>query len=130
MNVSSVDDLLAVDSRLTHSFFAAAAGVLASILWYVFAGPNAGPIWFRVLFAAQMGGLIWYAIAAGGAAKALGGVAWHYTAWILAAPFVALVPIPIVSGIIALSPLAIRFLLGGQLQSAIREGTFEAIHQA
>jgi hypothetical protein len=38
---------------------------------------------------------------------------------------VALIPIPIVSTIIGVSPLSIKFLLGGQLQTAIRERPFQ-----
>jgi hypothetical protein len=127
----SVDDLLAADDRLTHSFAAAVAAALATIGWVVFFGPNTGPAWLHLmLVTAQFGCYIWYAVAAGTAASALGGTGWHFVAWILAAPFAALIPIPIVSAVIGVSPLAIKFLLGGQLQSAIRESTFEAIHQA
>ncbi len=131
MTSISVDDLLAADDRLTHSFAAAVAAALASIGWAVFVAPNTGPSWVRlVLVTAQFGCYIWYAMAAGAAANALGSTGWHFVAWILAAPFAALIPIPIVSAVIGVSPLAIKFLLGGQLQSAIRESTFEAIHQA
>jgi hypothetical protein len=130
MSSVSVDDLLAADDRLTHSFTAAVAAALASIGWAVFFG-NTGPVWLRlVLITAQFGCYIWYAVAAGAAANVLGGTGWHFVAWILAAPFAALIPIPIVSAVIGVSPLAIKFLLGGQLQSAIRESTFEAIHQS
>jgi hypothetical protein len=69
----SVDELMAVESRLNRSLVACVLAVLAS----------------------------------------------------LAAPFLALVPIPIVSTIIGVSPLSIKFLLGGQLQAAIRARTFE-----
>jgi hypothetical protein len=47
--------------------------------------------------------------------------------WILASPILALVPIPLVSRVIAVSPLSIKFLLGGQLQTAIREQTSMAM---
>jgi len=40
-----------------------------------------------------------------------------------------LVPIPIVSTIIGASPLSIKFLLSGQLQSAIRDGTIADLRQ-
>lgn len=124
---TSVDSLLAADSHLTRSFVAAVAGALAVAAWAVFAG--SGLSWIPVLLVlAQFGCNVWYALAAGEAAEALGQTRWPYMAWILAAPFVALVPIPIFSTVIAISPLVIKFLLGGQLQSAIREQTFEVLH--
>ena len=80
------------------------------------------------LLVVQIGLYVWFAIAAGAAARALGGTAWHYVVWILASPVLALVPIPIVSTVIGVSPLSIKFLLGGQLQTAIREQTSMAMH--
>ena len=71
---------------------------------------------------------MWYAISAGAAAKLLGATGWHYVVWILVAPFLARLPIPIVSTIIGVSPLSIKFLLGGQLQTAMRLATFEELH--
>jgi hypothetical protein len=46
-----------------------------------------------------------------------------------AAPFLAMIPIPIVSTIIGVSPLSIKFLLGGQLAAAIRQESFAGIHE-
>jgi hypothetical protein len=77
---------------------------------------------------AQVCFYVWFALAAGAAAKALGGTAWHYIVWILVAPFLALAPLPLVSTVIAVSPLSIKFLLGGQLNTAIREQTSMALH--
>jgi len=57
-----------------------------------------------------------------------GGTSWHYLAWIVAAPFVALLPIPLVAMVVAASPRSIKFLLGGQLKTAIREQTSTALH--
>jgi hypothetical protein len=126
---TSVDTLLAADSHLTRSFIAAVAGALAVMLWTVFAGSSFS--WISlVLILAQLGCYAWYAMATGEAAKALGDTGWAYVAWILAAPFAALIPIPVVSTVIAVSPLSIKFLLSGQLQSAIREETFEVMHSA
>jgi hypothetical protein len=124
---TSVDTLLAADSHLTRSFMAAVAGALAVTAWALFAGP--GLSWLPILLVlVQFGCYVWFAFAAGEASRALGENGWPYVAWILAAPFVALVPIPIVSTVIAVSPLVVKFLLSGQLQSAIREQTFEVLH--
>jgi hypothetical protein len=54
----------------------------------------------------------------------LSAVAWP----MVASGFGPLVPIPLVSTVIAVSPLSIKFLLGGQLQTAIREQTSMAMH--
>jgi hypothetical protein len=124
---TSVDDLLTADSHLTRSFVAAVAGALAVMAWVIFVG-SALSWMLVVLVIAQFGCYAWYAFAAGEAARALGDTGWTYVAWILVAPFVALVPIPVVSTVIAVSPLVIKFLLGGQLQSAIHEQTLEVLH--
>lgn len=130
-----LDALLRAESRLSKSFWAAAAGVLGTLLWAMFvAGPSPdaeGGIAQTglVIGAVQLVFYVWYAISAGGAAKVLGEAAWKYIAWILAAPFLAMIPIPVVSTIIGVSPLSIKFLLGGQLATAIRQESFAGIHE-
>jgi hypothetical protein len=127
MTEEAVDHLIRVESRLTRSFVGSVGAQLATILW-VFYVADKGPagklqpgVAAGVLLLLQLGFYVWYAVAAGAAAKALGESGWKYIAWILLAPFLALLPIPIVSGIISISPLSIKFLLGNQLQTAIRE---------
>jgi hypothetical protein len=124
---TSVDGLLTADSHLTRSFMAAAAGALATMLWAIYAGTALSWVYVTLVFV-QLGCYAWYAMAAGEAAKALGEHGGVYLAWILIAPFAALIPIPVLSIAIAVSPLSIKFLLSGQLQSAIREQTFEVMH--
>jgi len=124
---TSVDDLLSADSHLTRSFMAAVAGALATMLWAVYAGSTLSWVYVTLVLV-QFGCYIWYALAAGEAAKALGEHGATYITWILVAPFAALIPIPVLSIAIAVSPLSIKFLLSGQLQSAIREQTFEVMH--
>ena len=122
----SVEELMAVESRLNRSLVACVLAVLASFIWTFLARPGSGVGWVSLgLLLLQMGCYVWFAIAAGAAAKILGEAAWKYVVWILAAPFLALVPIPVVSTIIGVSPLSIKFLLGGHLQAAIRARTFE-----
>jgi hypothetical protein len=127
MTEEAVDHLIRVESRLTRSFVGSVGAQLATILWAFYvadkgstgtlqAGAAAG-----ILLLLQLGFYVWYAVAAGAAAKALGESGWKYIAWILLAPFLALLPIPIVSGLISVSPLSIKFLLGNQLQTAIRD---------
>jgi len=124
---TSVDDLLAADSDLTRSFAAAVAGALATLLWAIYAGTALSWV-YATLVLVQFGCYVWYALAAGEAAKALGETRAVYVAWILIAPFAALIPIPVLSTAIGVSPLSIKFLLSGQLQSAIRDQTFEVMH--
>jgi len=129
-----MEALLRAESKLTRAFWAAAAGVIGTMLWAMFVqGPDtdagsgvaqAGLILALLQFAFY----VWYAFAAGAAAKVLGDAGWKYVAWILAAPFLAMIPIPVVSTLIGVSPLSIKFLLGGQLQTAIRQEGFASIH--
>jgi hypothetical protein len=124
---TSVDALLTAVSHLTRSFMAAVAGALATLLWAIYAGTALSWV-YATLVLVQFGCYVWYALAAGEAAKALGETRAVYVTWILIAPFAALIPIPVLSTAIGISPLSIKFLLSGQLQSAIRDQTFEVMH--
>lgn len=134
MSEAKVDKLLKVEAGLTRSFIGCVVVVLASIFWGLFVADTSSGVAEPVavtllLLALQIGFYVWYAIAAGAAAKVLGESGWKYVAWILAAPLLAQIPIPIVSTIIGVSPLSIKFLLGGQLHSAIRAESFADFHQ-
>ena len=127
-----VEDLIRAETRLTRSFAACVVIFLASTVWLYMAprSPAGGiePNWVgTALLLLQFGCYVWFAFAAGAAAKLLGDPGWKYIVWILAAPLLARIPIPIVSTLIAISPLSIKFLLGGQLQTAIREEGVAAI---
>ena len=124
---ASVDDLLGAETRLNRAFFLCVLVVLAVVARaFVTTEPTSSGL---ALFVLQIGCYVWYAVSAGGAAKILGDTGWKYVVWILAAPFLALIPIPIVSTIIGVSPLSIKFLLGGQLQTAIRETSVAGLHR-
>jgi hypothetical protein len=131
---SRFDALVQADTRLSRSFVVAVVAVLATIVWAMFFAdprdPEQGRTTMVVLLLVQLASYIWYALAAGGAAKVLGDAGWKYVAWIIAAPFLAQLPIPIVSTVIAVSPLSIKFLLGSQLQAAIRQEGFASIHES
>ena len=128
---ASLEQLIAIESRLTRSFTAAVIALLANIIYLFFIArsleltPTA-----MVLGVIQLACYVWYAIAAGAGATAIGENGWKYIIWILAAPFLARLPIPIVSTLIAASPLAIKFLLGSQLQASIRAVTFNEFHKS
>ena len=134
MAESQFDALVRAESRLSRSFIFAVGAVALSVVWLLFiASPEQvtprNPT-MQTLGAIQYATYIWYAMAAGGAARILGDKGWKYVAWILVAPIVALVPIPIVSTAIAASPLSIKFLLGSQLQEAIRQQGVASVHES
>ena len=130
----TIEELIHVEARLNRAFLGYLCAVSAGLLWPMLVGgrlaePSAALVIAALaMFAVQVGVYVWFATAAGAAARALGGTSWHYVAWILAAPFVALLPIPLVAMVVAASPLSIKFLLGGQLHTAIREQTSMALH--
>ena len=123
----TIEELIHAEAALARAFVGYLFAVASALAWPMIASsisaePTAGIGLASIgLLVVQIGLYVWFAIAAGAAAKALGGTAWHYIVWILASPIVALVPIPLLSTVIAVSPLSIKFLLGGQLQAAIRD---------
>jgi hypothetical protein len=133
MAETRVDELMRVENRLTRSFIGYLVVLVAPFIMLFFVSDSTGSARFSASALAflpvQIGLYVWYATSAGAAAKALGGDGWKYVVWILVAPFLALVPIPIVSMIIGVSPLSIKFLLGGQLQTAIRQESFADFHR-
>ena len=130
----TIEELIDAEAGLARAFIGYLFAVLSGLAWPMFAAgfgaePSAGIVVATAgLLVVQIGLYVWFAIAAGAAARALGGTAWHYVVWILVAPILARVPIPIVSTVIGVSPLSIKFLLGGQLQTAIRDQTSMAMH--
>jgi hypothetical protein len=130
----TIEELIDAEAGLARAFIGYLFAVLSGLAWPMIAAsfgaePSSGIVVATLgLLVVQIGLYVWFAIAAGGAARALGGTAWHYIVWILASPILALIPIPLVSTVIAVSPLSIKFLLGGQLQTAIREQTSMAMH--
>jgi hypothetical protein len=130
----TIEELIDVDGRLGRAFIGYLVAVIAAVLWPMIVA-GSGPEPSGVLIATSLGVLVVqiglylrFALAVGAAARALGATAWHYILWILIAPFVALVPIPVFATVVAVSPLSIKLLLGGQLQTAIREQTSMALH--
>lgn len=128
-----IEQLLRVERLLSRSFMAYIGALLLNVVFLLFLASPASPrssLVLLLLLPLQFGVYVWYAISASKAAGALGEAGWKYAVWILVSPFLALVPIPIVSTIIAVSPISIKFLLGGQLQTAIREESTADLHRA
>jgi hypothetical protein len=128
MSKPTIEELEAAESRLNSAFVLAVVAVVCGIgagLWLRSAEEQRPTVW-AVYLAAQLflvGAYIWYAAAIGRAATFLVPGPWKYVLWVLAAPFLALIPIPIVSTLIAVSPLSLKFLFSGQLRNEIRERT-------
>jgi hypothetical protein len=134
MAAMTIEELIRAEARLNRAFMGYLFAVGSALAWPMMIagqGPDF-PVWVGLaslgLVVVQIALYVWYAMAAGGGAKALGETGWHYVVWILASPILSLLPIPLVSTVIAVSPLSIKFLLGGQLQTAIREQTSMALH--
>jgi hypothetical protein len=131
MTKPSAEDLVAAGSWLNRSFGAAVLVLLANLAWMLTLAKVEGEprgvvgLIMPALFVLELGCYVWFAVAAGKAAKLLGGTGWTYVAWIIAAPLLSALPIPVVSLIIRASPLSIKFLLGGRLERAIRESVLE-----
>jgi len=137
----SVDELMAADSGLNRSLAACVAVFLSGIgLLFMVSRSDKDVPWAQTAGFVLMGLLlacyVWYAICCGRAAKVLGEPGWRYAAWIVAAPLISPLPglvatvldLPapgLISTAIAISPLSIKFLLGRQLDEAIRQKAFE-----
>ncbi len=127
----SVEDLLAVEARLDRSFAAAVVFFLLQTGWPLLARmmEQGGAAWVTVvnvaLWLSFLAAYIWFAVAAAAAAGSVGRSRMLVGAWIVLAPFLALLPIPIVSLLIGASPLSIKFILSGELRSEIQRKTRE-----
>jgi hypothetical protein len=124
-----VQDLLAVEERLDRSFGVAVTAFLAQAGWPLMARVMgvANRDWAGLvivaLAAAMMASYLWFAYAASEAASRVGRSRLLVGAWIVLAPIIALLPIPVVSLLIGASPLSIRFILAGELRSEIQART-------
>lgn len=127
----SVDDLLAVEARLDRSFMVCVAALLIQLAWPLGlrAIEQTDAAWGGVvalgLAVCLLGSYIWFAVSVGRAAKAVGSNATLFVVWVLASQFLALIPIPLVSILLAASPLSLKFLLSSQLRSKIHDKTFQ-----
>lgn len=125
MSKPTVEELEAADSRLSRAFLLAIAGVVCSVatgLWFQAVEERTAGTW-AVYVVGQLFLIVtyvWFATAIGRAATYLVPSPWKYIGWVLIAPFLALIPIPIVSTLIAVSPLSLKFFFTGQLRNEIK----------
>ena len=128
----TVDATLRLETRLNRSFalcvaFFVAIGVLQIVLT-ARGSPlrQLGPwplLLLLLLLAGLLAAYIWFAIEITSTAVALGKKPALFLVWMIAAPFLALLPLPVISTIIAASPLSLKLLLAGQLRSEIHDRT-------
>lgn len=124
MSRASVEELQAAEARLGRAFVIAVVAVICARgadLWLQSADDPTPLQWtiYALTQALFLGGYVWYATAIGRAATHLVASPWKYILWVLAVPFLALIPIPIVSTVIAVSPLSLKFFFSGQLRNEI-----------
>jgi hypothetical protein len=125
----TIDELLAAEASLDRSFTACLIAFLVSTAWpiYIRLTGQGGTSWAwpigLLLLLPLLGTYVWFAYAASTAAARLGQERSLYLAWLIAAPVLGRIPIPIVSQIITVSPLSLKFLLSSQLRHEIHRRT-------
>jgi hypothetical protein len=65
----------------------------------------------------------WFAYAATAAAARVGRSRVLVLGWLLAAPFLSLLPVPFLSTLLQASPLSLKFILAAELRATIQERT-------
>lgn len=138
MTEDRLEELWQVQRRFIRSFRGALIGFMAPLSWRLFVtGPQRvdAVVGFMVnngLQILQLALYVWFAFSAQAAARALGDTRWKYVGLvplIIAAPFLALFDIPIVSTLFAIAPLAIGLLLQRQLREAIGSHVVSTVRQ-
>jgi hypothetical protein len=118
------------ETRLDRSFAAAVTAFLLNLGWPLFLRLT-GPAYVRgagvveiALAMALLAAYAWFAYAAMVAAARVGRSRGLVLGWLLAAPLLSLLPLPIVSTVLLASPLSLKFILAAELRATIRERTF------
>jgi hypothetical protein len=130
MSPAPIDRLLAIERQLDRSFVVCVVLLLVSLGLPVFlrltdqsAGLGSGVL-AAALGTALFGCYVWFAVSVARAAKGVGGRWIPYLAWLVLSPLFLCLPIPLLSHLIAASPLSLKFFLSGQLRSEIHRRTF------
>jgi hypothetical protein len=130
VSAGPIDRLLAIERQLDRSFVVCAALLVAVALWpvYLRLTGQQGRDWTALVWLplalALVGCYVWFAVNATRAARALEKAWLGYLAWLLLAPLFSCLPIPVVSLLLAASPLSLKFLLSAQLRAEIHRRTF------
>lgn len=129
MTEPAIETLLRREARLGASFATCASFFVCNgVVNFTFIGRSLPGAWLAVVVLSTLAGLLasyaWFATEVTLAASALGRKPVPYLIWMLAAPGLALLPLPVISIAIAASPLSLKFRLAGQLREEIHERTF------
>lgn len=128
---ATVETLLRREWRLDRSFEAVVVALVGSFLFVYLLGHlgSAAPVslyliapWLPFLLLACYA---WYVVEAILTARAVGRSPWLIGAWLLAAPFLSLLPIPVVALVLQASPLILKFILARELRAQIHQQTFD-----
>jgi hypothetical protein len=137
----TVKDLLGIESRLNRSFYAAVSAYIFSFVLGLFFGPLLNPranlrenvmallLVVVILLGAILAfaGYVWYVIAIYQTAKAIH-KPYGYLLWAILGPVLSILPIPIVSIALAVTPVTIKFLLSEELRTRARLQTLRDLH--
>jgi hypothetical protein len=123
--------LLDVEANLDRSFAATVLAFVVAAMWPVALRamtlddqPWTGPSWLALGIVA-VALYLWFAYAAMTAAGCVGRSKGLIGTWIILAPVIgAVLPIPLVSLAIQVSPLSLKFILASEIRSEIHDQTF------
>jgi hypothetical protein len=133
----SVKELMKIDARLNRSFYAAVAALIISIAVSIFSisparEPRTGSlalalIIILLLFSA-VAAYVWYVVSIYLTAAAIKKPSGLYLFWAIGGPILSLLPIPIISIVLAVTPLIIKYLLSGEIRTMMRLQTLRDLH--
>jgi hypothetical protein len=133
----SVQDLQGIESRLNRGFFAAVGAFVFCLFFNGVYGPmirdpraNKLSLALAILLCLLLAfaGYVWYVISIYQTAKAINKSGGLYLAWAILGPVLSLLPIPIVSLALSVSPLVIKFLLSNEIRTMTRLQTLRDLH--
>ena len=132
-----VKDLHAIEDRLNRGFYAAVIALLIYLALAAYGSSfldTASPlaVWILIIilvsFLFAVAGYIWYVVSIARTTRALGKSSALYILWLLLAPILSLAPIPVISLIIGVSPLIIKFIISSEIRARIRSQTLRDLH--
>jgi hypothetical protein len=132
----SVKELIGIEARLSRAFFAAVAAFIIYRAISIFSIPSAGGpraglavlLMIVLLFILAVAGYVWYVVSIYLTATAIKKPRGLYLFWAIGGPILSLLPIPIISIVLSVTPLTIKFLLSGEIRTMIRLQTLRDLH--
>jgi hypothetical protein len=133
----SVQDLQEIESRLNRAFMAA----VSSCILYLVIGGMFGPMLLKphahklplalaviICLLLAFAGYIWYLISIYQTATAIHKSGGFFLTWAILGPVLSILPIPVISIALSVSPLIIKFLLANDLRTMTRMQTLRDLH--